>query len=130
MCSSPSHLSCPVLCLSEYFDNALYDTGTHTQVGYLSAQLSRGCMCLSTCRNSCPRRNHHNSQRHKHSLGKKFHFSHAYHFNFINAFGIGKLILLALCVHPLKSQSRCQNNNSKGDDFKRFLTRIASVLAR
>lgn len=83
-------------------------------------------MCVyPACGNSYPRRNH---QRHVHSLRKQFHISHDFQCNFVNTFDIGKWSLLNLCIYPLKSPSQYQSNNSNGDNFKRFLSRIAVIL--
>lgn len=46
--SSPSQLSCLVVCLSNYFANALCDMGARTPAVYLSAWLSWACVCLSS----------------------------------------------------------------------------------
>lgn len=82
------------------------------------------------CENSCPRRNHSNVKGYAHSLGKQFHISHAFQFDFINTFDIGKWSIFNLCIYPLKNPSQCQSNNSNGDNFKRSLTRIVVVLQR
>lgn len=84
-------------------------------------------MYLSSLWEFLSRRNHHNIQRHVHSLAKQFHISCAIQFNFINTFDIGKWSLLNLCIYPLKSPSQCQSNNSNGDNFKRSLTRSSKV---